>query len=67
MIFQRRIILQIQLFAAALDPIEWWLGDKKVSAVHKLPHVAKEKCKQKCANVRPINVSIGHDDDLVVA
>ena len=30
-------------------------------------HLAVEKCEQQCANMRTVNVSVGHDHDLVIA
>ena len=30
-------------------------------------HLGKEECHQERGNMRPVDISVGHDDDLVVA
>ena len=50
-----------------LDAIERRLGDINISAFDDLPEIAVEKREQQRADVRAVNVGIGHDDDLVIA
>ncbi len=37
-----------------------------MTAVDNFAHVAEEERKQQCANVRTVDIGIGHDDDAVV-
>ena len=42
-------------------------GDVHVAGIDQRAHVLVEERQQQDANVRTVNVCIGHDDDLVVA
>src|ERR1700694_873342 len=52
---------------AARDLVQRRLRDVEVLSDDHLNHVAEEKGEQQRADVRTIDVSIGHDDDVVVA
>ena len=38
-----------------------------VSALDERCHISEEECQKQCSDVRSVDVSIRHDDDLVVA
>ncbi len=61
------LVLQILLGTAALDFVERRLRDIKMPALDQLAHLAEEERKQKRADMRPIDIRVGHDDDLVIA
>ena len=61
------LILQIALFLAELGPVERRLRDIDVAALDQLRHLPIEERQQQRANMRPIDIGIGHDDDAVVA
>ena len=67
--FTGEITLVANVFLAfpALHAIERRLGDEDVLAVDQLLHVAEEKRQQQRADVRPVDVRVGHQDDFVVA
>ena len=64
---QRGVVLEIHFGAAARDLIERRLGDVEVPGSDQLGHLAVEERQQQRADVRPVDVGVGHDDDLVVA
>ena len=66
-ILARALVLQILLGAAALDFIERRLRDIKMPAFDQLAHLAEKKCQQKRADMRAVDIGVGHDDDLVIA
>ena len=37
-----------------------------MSAVDQLWHLPEKECQQQCANVRPVDISVGHDDDFMI-
>nr|GFD46926.1 hypothetical protein [Tanacetum cinerariifolium] len=51
----------------ALHEVERRQGNVNVALVNKLPHIAEEEREDERANVRTVDISIGHDDDFVVA
>ena len=60
------VVLDVLLEFALLDAIERRLRDVYVPLLDQLFHVAEEKCEQKGADVRSVDVGIGHQDDLAV-
>ena len=56
----------VDLFAAA-HAIQGWHADVQVAAADQLGHVAEEEGQQQSSDVAAVNVSVGHDDDAVVA
>ncbi len=63
---QISIIAKVDLLLFAADLVKRWLGDEKMSTLDKLPHLSIEEGQQQSADVRTVDVRIGHDDDLVV-
>ena len=43
------------------------LGDIDIAVVDQRAHIAEEEGQHQCADVRTVDISIGHDEDLVVA
>src|SRR3974377_238243 len=60
-------VADVTFALAALHAVKRRLRDVHVIALNQLLHVAEEKGKQKRANVRTVNVRIGHENDFVVA
>ena len=65
-ILARALVLQILLGPATLYFVERRLRDIKMPAFDQLAHLAEEKRKQKRADMRPVDIRVGHDDDLVI-
>src|SRR6185312_8086943 len=63
---ERGIILQVQLVLALLDLVERRQPDINMAALDQLRHLPVEEGQQQGADVRTIDVRIGHDDDAVV-
>ena len=63
---ERGIVLEIDRGLAALDAIERRLGDVEVTLLDDVAHLAEEEGQQQRADVGPVDVGVGHDDDLVV-
>ncbi len=61
------VVLQIALFAADLDLVQRRLGDVDVATLHQLGHLAVQQRQQQGADVRAVDVRVGHDDEAVVA
>ena len=55
------------MFVLVLDAEQRRLGDVDVAALHQLEHLPVEEREEQRADVRAVDVGIGHDDDLVVA
>jgi hypothetical protein len=64
---ERGIVLEIDLGAALGDLVERRLGDEEVSGADDVGHLAVEEGQQQRADMRAVDVGVGHDDDLVVA
>jgi hypothetical protein len=60
-------ILDVLFVLAFLNPEQGRLGNEDVSAVNQLRHLPVEKRKKQGADMRAIHISVGHDDDLVIA
>src|SRR6266487_1388678 len=65
----REVALVADVFLAlpALHAVERRLRDVNVIALDELLHVAEEKSQQQRANVRTVDVRIGHENNLVIA
>ena len=66
-ILTRTLVLQILFGTAALDFVERRLRNIKMTALDQLSHLPEEKCEQKRANMRAVDIRVCHDDDLVIA
>ena len=60
-------VLQVLLVLAVLDLVQRRLRDVDVAALDQLGHLAVEERQQQRADVRAVDVGVGHDDDAVVA
>ena len=61
------IVLQIAGGLALGGFVEGRLGDVEIAPLDHLRHLAIEEGEQKGADVRPVHVGVGHDDDPVIA
>ena len=61
------LVLDVLLGAALLNLEEWRLSDVNVAALDELGHVSEEERQQQGANVRAVDVGVGHEDDFAVA
>ena len=66
-IFERGVILQIHLAAPLCDFVERRLGDVEMAILDDLGHLAVEEGEQQRADMRAVDVGVGHDHDLVIA
>ena len=66
-IFQRRLVLQIDLGPAAPDLIKRRLRDIEMPGLDQFRHLPEEEGQKQRADMGAIDIGIGHDDDLVVA
>ncbi len=65
-IIQRRLVLQILALFTPGQLVQWGLRNINMAALDKLPHLPEEEGKKKRSNVRPIHISVRHDDDAVI-
>ena len=61
------VVLDVLLELALLDAVERRLRDVDVAALDQLRHVAEEEGEQQRADVRAVDVGVGHQDELAVA
>ncbi len=61
------LVLDVLLELALLDAEERRLRDVDVAALDELGHVAEEEGEQQGADVRAVDVGVGHEDELAVA
>src|SRR5579883_3460764 len=61
------VVFDVLQAAALLEAVEGRLGDEDVAALDEFGHVAEEEGEQQGADVRAIDVGVGHEDDLAVA
>ena len=61
------LVLDVLLELTLLDAEERGLGDVDVAALDELGHVAEEEGEQQGADVRAVDVGVGHQDELAVA
>ena len=64
---ERRVVLQVQLVLALLDLVQRRQADVDVAALDQLRHLPVEEGEQQGADVRAVDVGVGHQDDAVVA
>ena len=67
MLLQVVIVLEVSLFLALLGLVQRRLRDVDVAALDQVEHLPVEKGQQQRADVRAVDVGVGHDDDAVVA
>ena len=61
------LLLEVEDLPAAGDLVERRLGDVEVALLDEGLHLAVEEGHEQGPDVRPVDVGVGHDDDLVVA
>ena len=66
-ILERPLVLEILLRLAALDLEQRRLRDEEMSRLDDRAHLPEEEGQQQRADMRAVDVRVGHDDDLVVA
>ncbi len=66
-VFQSALVFQVLLGFAAGDLVERRLRDVEVAALNQRRHLAEEERQQQRADMRTVNVGVGHQDDLVIA
>ena len=64
---ERIVVLEVNLAAAFGDLVERRLGDEQVAGADDVGHLAVEEGQQQGADMRAIDIGVGHDDDLVIA
>ena len=64
---ERGIVLEVGFAAPARDLVERRLGDEEVPGLDQVRHLAVEEGQQQGADVRAVDVGVGHDHDLVIA
>ena len=62
----RFVVLEVAKLLTLLHLVERRLRDVEISLVDQLRHLAIEERQQQCADVRTVDVRVGHDDDLMV-
>ena len=66
-LLQLVVVLEVDLFLALLGLVQRRLRDVDVAALDQFGHLPVEECEQQRADVRAVDVRVGHDDDAVVA
>lgn len=66
-VLHRGLILEVDLGLATRHFVQGRLRDIEVAVLDQLRHLTVEEREQQRADVRAVNIRIGHDDDLVVA
>src|SRR5215204_1101353 len=66
-LLQLPVVVDVVVLALVRDLVERRLRDVDVAGLDQLRHVPEQEGQHQRPNVAPINVSVGHDDDLVVA
>ena len=61
------VVLEVRLFLALLHLVQRRLRDVDVPALDQLGHLPVEEREQQRADVRAVDVRVGHDDDAVIA
>ena len=61
------LVFQILRALAALHLVERRLGDEEMASLDQLRHLPEEEGQQQGADMRAVDVGVGHDDDLVIA
>ena len=60
-------VTDVTVYLAALDAIQRRLGDVHMPTLDEFLHVAEEKSEQQSANVTPVHIRVGHQNDFVIA
>ena len=62
------LVVVLDVFRAffAGDQVQRRLGNVEEAALHELRHVAAEEGEQQGADVRAVDIGVGHDDDFMV-
>ncbi len=63
----RSLILQVNFLLALAGAVQRRLSNVQVPASNQVRHVAVKERQQQRTDMRPVNVRVGHDDNLVVA
>jgi len=66
-LFQFGLALDVALVAALLELVERGLGDVDEAGLDQLGHLAEQERQREGADVRAVDISVRHEDDLVVA
>ena len=66
-VLERALVLDVLLGSAARDLVKRRLRNEEMTALDELAHLPIEEGEQQRADVRAVDIGIGHDDDLVVA
>src|SRR6185437_3851714 len=66
-IFQRALVFQVLLGLAAVHLVERRLRDIEITAFDQRRHLAEEERQQQRADMRTVDVGVGHQNDLVIA
>ncbi len=66
-VLKRGLILEVDLGLAARDLVKRRLGDVEIAALDQRRHLAEEEGQQQRADMRAVDIGVGHDDDLVIA
>ncbi len=66
-VLERALVLEILLGFPARDFVERRLRDVEMAALDELAHLAEEERQQQRADMRPVDVGVGHQNDLVIA
>ena len=61
------LVLEVALLLADLRAIKRRLRDIDMAALHELEHLAVKESEQQRADMRAVDVGVGHDDDAVIA
>src|SRR6266540_1834274 len=62
-----RVLLEVELLVAQLDPVERRDGDVHVAALDQLRHLPVQERQDQRTDVRTVHVGVGHDDHAVVS
>jgi hypothetical protein len=65
-VFERAFVLDERLAASALGAEEWRLCDEDVTGFDQRRHLPVEERQQQRADMRPVDIGVGHDDHAVV-
>ena len=61
------IIISIVCFVSLIDLVERWACNIYISTINKRTQISEEECKEKCSDVRTVDIGICHDDDLMIS
>ena len=64
---ERGVVLEVNFRTPLGDLVQRRLGNEQVPGADDVRHLAVEECQQQRADMRAVNIGVGHDDDLVIA